>query len=64
MEGKTMTAKQKAACLLFASSLYLLCPVDFIPDIAPGIGNFDDLLVMLFGTSRYFAVSRVIELKK
>ena len=63
MEGE-MTAKQKAAFMLFASCLYLLSPVDFIPDIAPGIGNCDDLLVMLFGANRYFTTGRVIETKK
>lgn len=49
-----MNAKHKATLVLIASCLYLLMPVDFCPDILPGIGNADDLVVMLFGTHGYF----------
>ena len=59
-----MKNKQKATLILVVSCLYLLSPLDFCPDFLPGLGNCDDLLVMLFGTSRYFSADRVIEIKK
>jgi uncharacterized membrane protein YkvA (DUF1232 family) len=32
-----------------ATLLYLLFPVDIIPDIAPGLGQIDDIAVILLG---------------
>jgi uncharacterized membrane protein YkvA (DUF1232 family) len=32
-----------------ATLLYLLFPVDIIPDIAPGLGQLDDIAVILLG---------------
>jgi uncharacterized membrane protein YkvA (DUF1232 family) len=30
------------------AAVYVLSPVDFIPDIIPGLGQFDDLAVLVF----------------
>lgn len=31
--------------------LYVILPIDFIPDFIPGVGQMDDLTVVLFGMS-------------
>ena len=45
--------KNKAYLILVLMSLYVLWPIDFLPDLIPG-GNLDDLLVMLFSTKKAF----------
>jgi len=30
------------------AAVYVLSPVDFIPDVIPGLGQFDDLAVLVF----------------
>lgn len=40
--------------ILVLMSLYVLSPVDFLPDIAPCIGNLDDLIVMLFSAKKAY----------
>ncbi|HEY7188477.1 MAG TPA: YkvA family protein [Vicinamibacterales bacterium] len=30
------------------AALYVVSPVDFIPDLIPGLGQFDDLAVLVF----------------
>jgi uncharacterized membrane protein YkvA (DUF1232 family) len=30
------------------AAVYVLSPVDFIPDLIPGLGQFDDLAVLVF----------------
>lgn len=49
-----MNPKTKARVILVISCFYLLCPADVFPDILPGIGNVDDMFVMLFGAGQYF----------
>ena len=41
--------QRKAAVLLIASLLYLVMPVDLVPDLIPLIGWVDDLLVVALG---------------
>lgn len=47
--------KSKAFWIMALMALYVLSPVDFIPDMAPGLGNLDDLLVMLFASKKAYA---------
>jgi uncharacterized membrane protein YkvA (DUF1232 family) len=37
--------------------LYVLSPIDFIPDLAVGLGQLDDLAILLLGTQLFIAVS-------
>ncbi|MBC7817328.1 MAG: DUF1232 domain-containing protein [Planctomycetaceae bacterium] len=53
-ETKTMKNKDKAWWILFLMSLYVLSPIDFFPDVAPFVGNIDDLVVMLFSAQKAF----------
>ena len=52
--GNVEKNKGKAYMILVLMSLYVLSPVDFLPDIAPCIGNFDDLIVMLFSAKKAY----------
>jgi uncharacterized membrane protein YkvA (DUF1232 family) len=37
--------------------LYILSPIDFLPDLAVGLGQLDDLAILLLGTQLFIAVS-------
>src|SRR5512143_3168206 len=37
--------------------LYVLSPIDFIPDFFVGLGQLDDLAILLLGTQLFIAVS-------
>jgi uncharacterized membrane protein YkvA (DUF1232 family) len=37
--------------------LYILSPIDLVPDVALGLGQLDDLAVFLLGTQLFIAVS-------
>jgi uncharacterized membrane protein YkvA (DUF1232 family) len=37
--------------------LYVLSPIDFLPDIFVGLGQLDDLALLLLGTQLFIAVS-------
>jgi uncharacterized membrane protein YkvA (DUF1232 family) len=37
--------------------LYILSPIDFLPDLAIGLGQLDDLAILLLGTQLFIAVS-------
>jgi hypothetical protein len=39
--------------------LYLISPADFIPDVALGLGQLDDLAVLLIGTKLFIELSPV-----
>lgn len=53
--GNLEKDKSKAFWIMALMALYVLSPVDIIPDVAPGIGNLDDLLVMLFASKKAYA---------
>ena len=36
-----------------ASLVYLISPVDFMPDVIPGLGQLDDLAVMIIGVKLF-----------
>src|SRR5512135_808623 len=37
--------------------LYILSPIDIIPDVLVGFGQLDDLAILLLGTQLFIAVS-------
>jgi len=37
--------------------LYILSPIDLVPDVALGLGQLDDLAIFLLGTRLFIAVS-------
>jgi len=37
----------------FAAALYVISPLDFIPDVIPGIGEIDDLVIVLLGVKAF-----------
>jgi uncharacterized membrane protein YkvA (DUF1232 family) len=37
--------------------LYVLSPIDFLPDVFVGLGQLDDLAILLLGTQLFIAVS-------
>jgi uncharacterized membrane protein YkvA (DUF1232 family) len=39
--------------LPIAAVLYVVSPLDFIPDVIPGIGEIDDLVIVLFGLKAF-----------
>lgn len=39
--------------ILPATLLYLLFPIDFLPDLAPGLGQLDDIAVILLGVKLF-----------
>ena len=53
-ENKTLKNKEKAYWILVLMSLYVLSPIDCLPDVAPLVGNIDDLVVMLFSANKAF----------
>ena len=40
-----MVVPLKAKLMLLAAGVYLISPLDFIPDLFPGIGFVDDVLI-------------------
>jgi uncharacterized membrane protein YkvA (DUF1232 family) len=36
-----------------ASLIYLISPIDFIPDVIPGLGQLDDLAVIIIGVKLF-----------
>jgi len=39
--------------ILPGTLLYLLLPIDFLPDLAPGLGQLDDIAVILLGVKLF-----------
>ncbi|MBC7819873.1 MAG: DUF1232 domain-containing protein [Planctomycetaceae bacterium] len=58
-EPKTLKNKEKAYWILILMSLYVLSPIDCFPDVAPLVGNIDDLVVMLFSAKKAFPLLEV-----
>ncbi len=46
MRDPRVPARSKAALIFLAG--YLVSPIDFIPDVIPGIGQLDDLVIAAF----------------
>jgi uncharacterized membrane protein YkvA (DUF1232 family) len=44
-----MSNKGKAVMVIVLTLVYLVSPVDFVPDFIPGVGQLDDLLALFFG---------------
>ncbi|MBS0263429.1 MAG: DUF1232 domain-containing protein [Planctomycetes bacterium] len=44
-----MNNKAKAALVIVLTVVYLLSPIDLVPDFLPGVGQLDDLAALLFG---------------
>lgn len=44
-----MSNKIKAMWVIVLTVVYLVSPIDFVPDFLPGIGQVDDLAALLFG---------------
>ena len=44
-----MNDKMKAIMLIAATVFYVICPIDFIPDFFPGVGQLDDLVAIIIG---------------
>ena len=53
-----MTVVTRAKLALGAAALYLLSPLDLIPDVIPGLGFVDDVLVAAFVVD---AILRVVD---
>ena len=47
-----MNNKAKAALVIALSVVYLLSPIDLVPDFLPGVGQLDDLAALLFGSKK------------
>ena len=48
-----MNEHTKATLLFALSIIYLLSPIDFMPDAVPLLGNADDLIAIYIGMNRY-----------
>lgn len=44
-----MNDKAKAVVAVVLTLIYIVSPIDFVPDFLPGIGQLDDLAALLFG---------------
>ena len=42
-----------AKTLVPASLVYLMSPVDFVPDVIPGLGQLDDLAIVVIGVKLF-----------
>lgn len=46
----------KAKLLALGVVAYLIMPADFVPDILPGLGHLDDLLLLFLGAKGFIAL--------
>jgi uncharacterized membrane protein YkvA (DUF1232 family) len=52
--GEVQTGGMGKIILFFLSILYIVSPIDFIPDFLPGIGWVDDIIVGIIGVLPMF----------
>ncbi len=45
-----------AKMLLVAAAVYVVSPLDFVPDFLPVLGEMDDLAILLFAGSRFLSM--------
>ena len=50
----SITPAQKKAMILIGCLVYIVSPLDFLPDVIPGVGVVDDFGVLLFGLKTLF----------
>ena len=53
-----MTPKTKITLILTGLSIYLMFPVDIIPDVIPVFGQLDDMGVVLWGVKHVLELAR------
>ena len=58
MNDKVFTALAKRLLIAVACLLYLISPLDFVPDVIPILGLLDDLAVMGVGAKKMLDVSK------
>lgn len=46
----------KAKALALGVVAYLIMPADFVPDLLPALGHFDDLLLLFLGAKGFIAL--------
>ncbi len=53
-EGEGFLTSRKLL-LLALTAIYFISPIDVIPDFIPGIGQLDDITVLIFALTAFFA---------
>ncbi len=61
--NKKLQFKNKSKLFLLLAVLYFIFPLDFIPDILPGIGWGDDLLILLASLLMHYK-DHLVKVKK